>query len=49
MGSNTLRNLKLCFPYENDLRGKNFAKHLKSKAHLIETEAKVVCQKRILL
>ena len=42
MTANTTKTMKLCFPFEKNLRERNFERHLKSTAHLKNTRQKVI-------
>ena len=43
MGTNTITNTELSFPWERYLQQKNFERHLQPKSRPIETGVEVVC------
>ena len=43
MDTNTITNIKLCFPREKYLQEGNFERHLISATHLIKTRTKKLC------
>ena len=44
MGPNTIKIMKLCFPFERYLQEKTVASHLKSEVHSKKIGVKILCQ-----